>query len=80
MNKDEFMEQLKVWSAEVLMEQNAAIERVRELHKLGENIVIENTHIIDGKVNNTTYIAVNCSECGDKYPCPTIKALDGEKK
>lgn len=46
----------------------SAIERVRELHKP------VNYH----SNNHKGEIAI-CLECKEKYPCPTIKALDGEK-
>lgn len=62
-------EQVEVrgWVANRMMEAYEAVRRVRELHKpndLGDKIV--------------------CDECEGllyltEYPCPTIKALDGEE-
>ena len=42
-----------------------AIKRVRELHKAYDH---------EGFT-----ISKRCLECDNDYPCPTIKALDGDK-
>ncbi len=51
-------------------EMREAIVRVRELHKPTLKLF---TEIIDRKPFQ------KCSWCEQRYPCPTIKALDGER-
>ena len=62
------MVELQEWM-QILDERNAlreAIQRVRELHK--------------GNEVNTDYGSWNrCNCCWVRYPCLTVKALDGEK-
>jgi hypothetical protein len=64
--------------ARVASEAEEAIERVRELHKPIE------------EVNENGFVNIVCNGCFDEepstgqefhhdYPCPTIKALDGEQ-
>ena len=52
-------------------EQYDAIERVRALHKVSELILVESE---SGK----EYLSCSADSCGWGYPCPTIKALNGE--
>lgn len=61
-----------------------AIERVRELHKPYEDT---NQHYVkDSVLHGVTIWCLECSiergmgEYLTPYPCPTIKALDGEQE
>ncbi len=58
---------IKIQTPEMVMrlELQDAINRVRELHK----------PYIYGNADGSS-----CSACDNEYPCPTIKALDGETK
>ena len=50
----------------------ATIQRVRELHRPSRSTIW--SHNLQQAITVTT-----CQQCGsDQYPCPTIKALDGE--
>lgn len=68
MTKDEFLDQLKVWDAEVLFEQNQAIERVRFLCE-------KELKSYEGK-----YPLADDFDLGIIITCKKIlKALDGEQ-
>ena len=67
-----------VFDEEDAHEFHAAIERVRELHKPVTSY--------KGMDNDEIIGCYECEETGSgreywvEYPCPTIKALDGEKQ
>ena len=53
-----------------LVEAEATIQRVRELHRPSRSTIW--SHDLQQAITVTT-----CQQCGsDPYPCPTIKALD----
>ena len=54
-------------NAMLLIRADLAIQRVRELHKS-----------IPCCAGYEDTCGLICEECRDDYPCPTIKALDGE--
>lgn len=52
-------------------EAKEAIERVREIHK---------PYVVSGMACSCCKLSTECSVCDESYPCPTIKALDGEQE
>lgn len=52
-----------------LNEANERMQKVRELHKQGEPWIDQ----VFGPM------VVDCDYCDQRYPCETIKALDGEQ-
>ena len=63
------------WTADARDAAEAALERVRALHK-------PTTDCESGVVNGC-YMCINipphCGDCYASYPCPTIEALDGSE-
>lgn len=55
---------------------NKAVARVRKLHK---QVTIDNASCGDPDCCGEYEEQEVCADCQCDYPCPTIKALDGEQ-
>jgi hypothetical protein len=67
---EKFDRWLAAHDKEIRAEQDAAIQRVRELHLPIEAEWMD----VEGYRVEGEY----CDDCGNTYPCPTIKALESE--
>lgn len=64
--------------ANILIEANSAVQRVRELHQPDEKKFCSHCAENGPCWGCGEYGSIDDCQCEPKYPCPTIKALDGE--
>ena len=71
----EYQKRLNDMNVKLVVNLSARIQRVRELHEL---VTQNNAACGDPDCCGEYEEEEVCADCQCEYPCPTIKALDGE--